>query len=58
MYLPVVLSVLIGKKDMYTAFNTQTEGVKYLVLINCGATIGMPDQDSPPFPYLHFSVLS
>ena len=27
---------------MYTAFNTQTEGVKYLVLINCGATIGRP----------------
>jgi hypothetical protein len=33
--------VFLGKKDMYTAFNTQTEGVKYLVLINCGATIGI-----------------
>lgn len=39
-----------GKKDLYTAFNTQTEGVKYLVLINCGATIDLydflePDKD-------------
>ena len=32
-----------GKKDLYNAYKSNIEGVKYCVLINCGATIDICD---------------
>ena len=32
-----------GKKDLYNSFKSNIEGVKYCVLINCGATIDICD---------------
>jgi len=37
-----------GKKDFYTAFKENIEGVKYCVLINCGATIDLCEFLDPP----------
>jgi cell division control protein 45 len=37
-----------GKKDMLTAFKDNLEGVKHVVLLNCGATIDICDFLDPP----------
>lgn len=37
-----------GKKDFYTAFKDNIEGIKYCLLINCGGTIDICDFLDPP----------
>ena len=34
---------IVGKKDFYNAFKNNIEGIKYCVLVNCGATIDICD---------------
>jgi len=43
-----------GKKDLFNAFKTNLEGVKYCVLINCGATIDICDFLDPPDDMVFF----
>lgn len=43
-----------GKKDLFNAFKTNIEGVKYCVLINCGATIDLCDFLDPPEDVVFF----
>ena len=45
-----------GKKDFYTAFKDNIEGIKYCLLINCGGTIDICDFLDPPDEVV-FSVL-
>ena len=37
-----------GKKDFYTAFKDNIEGIKYCLLINCGGTVDICDFPDPP----------
>ena len=37
-----------GKKDLFNAFKSNMEGVKYCVLINCGANIDLCEFLDPP----------
>ena len=37
-----------GKKDLFSAFRENLEGVKHVVLLNCGATIDICEFLDPP----------
>ena len=39
---------IAGKKDFYSSFKSNIEGIKYVLLINCGGTIDVCDFLDPP----------